>query len=307
MMPKTLPVLLVSAVAALLTSDCAPHRWRIRYPATAGPGDLKLTLSPSLVSVRTREPLLVSLTLHNITDSVQTIHLQYPVYLPELHLVSSDGDTWDYGHLRYMWSMAMDPDAFYRIAPHDSIYWHYLLWPQRFFSRRGREDWPGAGRYSLSCRFFTSRYSRCEESPEPWYLCDTAEVHINDDPDLLARLEPYNALLDSWFRRDWPGNDPDESLLARSGEISENFDSSFVYLEYLLPDICLELQKHRQQALGLAQRFIAKYPNHLLSEEMRGTLALLSTSDFLSAYPRNAAALRHAEGRQTWRWRHLGE
>jgi hypothetical protein len=299
-----------SLAALLLITGCSLHYRRADYkwPATSGPSDLRLRVHPLTTQVKVGEPILVTVSLVNAGDTLAVVHLQDIDGRMQLDLVDSSSDTWRYRIHDWANSMVLDQEAYYGIEPGDSVYWRYLMWPQRFY-RQGSTA-PGAGLYHLTGRLTLTLYGRHDHLRSTWFtLCDTAEIALAADSALADRLQPCHALRDMWFHR--PGYSAADSILAHAAELQRATDTAFPYMDYLLTEIARA--GHEAEALDLATRFLARYPHHVLAEELRGVLPYMYSAcgkeqnedslatAFITTYPRNAAALNFTLGRRLWR------
>jgi hypothetical protein len=297
----------------LCLTGCSLHYRRadFRWPATSGPSDLRLRLHPLAVQVKVGEPILVTASLVNVGDTLAVVHLQDIDGGMRLELVNSSSDTWFYRIRDWEGSIFLDPEAFYGIEPGDSLYWRYLLWPQRFYRHNG--NMPGVGPYQLTGRFTLILYGRDNHDRATHFtLCDTAGIALTADTALTNRLRPCSPFLDMWFHN-FGFYVAADSALAHCMELQRATDSAFPYLDYLLTEIARA--GHDKEALDLAIRFLARYPNHPLAEELRSVLPYMYgacgeeekedslAADFVATYPRNAAALRLEPGRSQWRER----
>jgi len=118
----------------LLAVNCSLYYSRTdhRYPPTAGPSELRLSMNLQKKQVGAGEPFVATLAMHNLTDSVCTWG---PVGPAGFDLVVATGDTWyyqPYDAAIDCWPVGVPP-PFFGVQPHDSVYWHSVLWPQRFF------------------------------------------------------------------------------------------------------------------------------------------------------------------------------
>ncbi len=299
-----------SLAALLLITGCSLHYRRAdwRWPATSGPSELRLSLCPSTREVKVDEPILVTVSLTNTADTLGVAHLQEIDGRMQLDLVNSNSDTWRYRIHDWINSMVLDPEAYYGIEPGDSVYWRYLMWPQRFY-RKGSTA-PGAGLYHLTGHLTLTLYGRDDHMRSTWFtLNDTAEIALAADSALADRLQPCHALPDPWFHL--PGYSAADTILAHAAELRRATDTAFPYLDYLLAEIARA--GHEDEALDLAIQFMARYPNQPLAEELRSVLPYMYSAcgqeqkedslatDFVNMYPRNAAALHLEQGRRLWR------
>jgi len=261
------------------------------------------------------EPFFVTLSMLNTTDSVCNWG---PVALSGFQLIGLDGDTYDYRPYDWVidsWSVG-GPPPFFGVQPHDSVYWHYVLWPQRFLRRRDTSGL-GSGLYRFVGNVHQNlvlkdrRWSRM-----PFMPSDTIPVTLVSDSS-LEWLGPYRGLLERWFDGTRTGGDWDkkkaagETLLTIMETLPVDVDSSVLTLSYQLADLA-EFDNHWAEALTICESILARHPSAMLAEDLGAELPKLyqmtqrrQTADslvrvFVSKYPRNAAALSYDEGRWLW-------
>jgi len=261
------------------------------------------------------EPFVVTLAMHNTTDSVCTWG---PVVPAGFHLVGSAGDTWDYqpyDALVDCWAVG-GPPPFFGVQPHDSVYWHRVLWPQRFFRRRDTTGL-GAGPYRLIGRVHQLWVVKDRKwARMPFMPSESIPVAIMSDLG-QARLGTYRGLLDKWFDGRRTGGDWDkkkaagETLLTIMETLRVEVDSSVLTLGYQLADIA-RFGGHWEEVLAICESILARHPPGMLTEDLGAELPGFyqmtrrrQTADslvrvFVSRYPQNAAALSYDEGRWLW-------
>lgn len=314
-----LRVALVCAWTILCASGCfyRYRRYETLFPATAGPGQLALSLSVPKRQIRAGQPFVVTVALVNQTDTVCIAPLGGWAYdgPAGLKLVGPRGDTWVHRRKGGVLAMGWLGPGLFGIGPRDSVYRRYTLWPQTFFHGRDSSRLP-VGSYELLSqvgqRWILDRTTR----QDTWFtLTDTIWVIVVHDSDFAVRFEPYRGLLDRWF-------DPDpyrrnlekaarETLLSLSSKLVPDRDSSLGYVGGLLMDIAV-YQGPTNEGMIVAQRMREAYPSGHFHENASEMLPRLSwthddtaTSDsllqqLLMRYPKNAAALSYMEGRRLW-------
>jgi len=303
--------------ALLFISGCGLHYSRTdhRYPSTAGPVDLRLSMSLPKEQVGAGEPFFVTLAMHNTADSACTWG---PVAPAAFQLVGVAGDTWDYKPRDYAvdcWSVG-GPPPFFGVRTCDSVYWHSVLWPQRFFRRRDTSVL-GAGSYRLIGRVDQLWVGKDRKwARMPFTPSESIPVTIasNSSP---TWLEPYRGLLDRWFDGRRTGGDWDrkkaagETLLTIMKTLPAEVDSSVLTLGYQLADIA-RFAGHWDEVLAICESILSRHPPGMLTEDLgaelpdfyqmtrRRQIADSLVRVFVSRYPQNAAALSHDEGRWLW-------
>jgi hypothetical protein len=307
-------VLRMSPLALLLIVSCGLHYSRsdYRYPPTAVPGELRMSMSVSELRVRAGEPFVVTVSMLNAVD---TVSVWGPTAPAGFHLIGSAGDTWDwrpYDYLVDCWS-AGGPPPLYGVRPHDSVYWQYVLWPQRFFRRRDTSlTTLRAGSYQLVGRVH-SYWVLKDGTPErmPFMPSESIPVAIASDSS-PAWLERYRGLLDRWFNGgDWDKKRAAGETLMTVMQTQVDADSFLLTLGCQLSDIA-EFGGHWTEALTICESILARRPPGILTEDLWGELPRLyqmtqqrQIADslvrvFVSRYPQNAAALSYDEGRWLW-------
>jgi hypothetical protein len=314
---KSPAVARASLLALLLVANCSLYYSRSdhRYPPTAGPADLRLSMSMLRQELAAGEPFFVTLAMHNMTDSVCTWG---PVGPAGFHLVGAAGDTWDYrpyDALVDCWAVG-GPPPFFAVQPHDSVYWHSVLWPQRFFRRRDTSVLD-AGSYRLFGRVHQLWVVKDRKWARlPFMPSESIPVAIMSDSS-PAWLETYRGLLDRWFDGRRTGGDWDkkkaagETLLTIMQNLPGDEDSPILTLGYQLADMA-RFGGHWAEALTTCESILARHPSGMLAEDLGAELPQFyhmtqrrQTADslvrvFVSRYPQNAAALSYDEGRWLW-------
>jgi hypothetical protein len=287
-------------------------------PPTAGPAELRLSMVLRERRVRAGEPLFVTVSIVNTTDSVCTAALGNWAHEGPAGfvLVGQTGDTWGYRpHVGLVSSWGMLGPGLFGIKPHDSVYRRYVIWPQAFFRDRDKPTLDG-GQYQFVGKIW-QQWVREDGTPShvPFMPAETIPVTIVPDSGRPAWLGPYRGLLDRWFDvRDgnWDRKAAaGETLLTVLHALPAGADSALLTLGHLLPDIT-DFVSHRPEAIIISESILARHPLGLLAEDLRGALPSLhdvraesQTGDslvsvFVSMYPRNTAALSYEEGRWLW-------
>jgi hypothetical protein len=208
------------------------------------------------------------------------------------------------------------PPPFFRVQAHDSVYWHDVLWPQRFFCRRDTAVL-SAGSYAFIGtvhQLFVLKDGTFTRMP--FMPSETIPVTIGPHSG-SEWLGSYRSLLDRWFDGRRTGGDWDkkkaagEALLTIMKSLPVDVDPSVLTLGYQLADIA-DFDGHWAEALATCESILARQPSGMLAEDLSAELPKLyqmtqrrQITDslvraFVSEYPQNAAALSYDEGRWLW-------
>ncbi|HTW91437.1 MAG TPA: hypothetical protein VMH22_06970 [bacterium] len=267
--------------------------------------------------VRAGEPFLVTVAMHNTTD---TVCIWGYVALSGFQLVGLRGDTWDYRPYDWVegrWGVG-GPPPFFGVRPHDSVYEHCALWPRRFFHRSDTTmSMLCAGSYRLiggAWQFWVLKDSTWARMP--FMPSESIPVSIVSDSG-PGYLGAYQGLLDRWFyrsrtRADWKQKKAaGETLLTAMQSLPVDADSALLTVGYQLADLA-EYGGHWTEAPAICESIIARHPPGTLAEDLGGYLPRMyelnqmrQTADslvrvFVLRYPRNVAALSYEEGRWLW-------
>ncbi|MBM3331145.1 hypothetical protein FJY68_04735 [candidate division WOR-3 bacterium] len=144
-----------------LVLGCSLHfsRGEFRYPPTAGPAELRMSIVSREQHARAGEPFFVTVSVVNTTDSVCTAAVGNWEYEgpATFVLIGQAGDTWDYRPNIIAGLRVLLGPSFFGIEPHDSLYRHYV--------RAGKGD------TILNC---LRSASRCGQAPHFGKLRDNA-------------------------------------------------------------------------------------------------------------------------------------
>ncbi len=270
------PVSLVLILAVV--SSVGYARGLPKHSARAG--QVRFTAALLRDTVRIGEPLLVMCVVRNETPDTQFIPIGVPEDLQSSGAVgyavsNSHGLTFvlrPYALSTVGWmSNSRIP-----IPPHDSIYWHQLLPLDHYYSvLRGKvvQFVQTPGSYRLVTALLLPVFRAGDQFPsgdECLSLTDTAHFELTSDPELSSFIRPYREALSIglWTRYVTVENQELDRILKSLASRPISADATYPYLEYLTPHALSAVKGGSPDAIAEGRRFIAKYPDHPLSEEM---------------------------------------